>query len=310
LDQDVAPSQSPAQVVGLPLTPGTVLTFTVAGSVSFLAGAPPTDPPDGADELQPSPLELRDGVLGPAASANGIAGFVAPINALVGVFLDDAPPTSSPAPNLLDFSAAGIGTAFQSLCPALKQVFYIGDGLSGRGSGSPQRFVVPPGATRLFLGTVDGHGWLTNTGAFAVTVTPGPAAPAFAELTVNAAAFAAGETLVLNVHACNPAGNPPVDLYLGALFPDGDTLAFLSQPNVVGGLARVSEPAPVTPIQGLGSGVAATGRVLEYTFPASGLATGTYSLFGAVLRQDSLDDDTLNDGDLVGLTLLPIVYAP
>src|SRR6185295_12231320 len=43
---DTAPEESPVQVFGIPLVPGTVLTFSVSGGVSN-EGLPPTDPPDG-----------------------------------------------------------------------------------------------------------------------------------------------------------------------------------------------------------------------------------------------------------------------
>src|SRR5262249_39942824 len=38
---------------------------------------------------------------------------------------------------------------------ALNQTFFIGDGLTGTGSGSVQVFHVPDGATRLYLGFAD-----------------------------------------------------------------------------------------------------------------------------------------------------------
>ena len=71
---------------------------------------------------------------------------------LVGVFLDDKEPMD-PAPSCLDFNQS---TSFAELYPALRQTFFIGDGLTGTGSGELQRFHVPPGATRLFLGFADG----------------------------------------------------------------------------------------------------------------------------------------------------------
>jgi hypothetical protein len=97
------------------------------------------------------------------------------------VFLDNNLPTASAAPATLDYSA--IGTSFSSFSPLLKQVFFIGDGLTGTGTGTVQSFVVPDGATRLFLGDVDGYGWYNNGGsvsgtvvaAAAVTSTPEPA---------------------------------------------------------------------------------------------------------------------------------------
>ena len=74
------------------------------------------------------------------------------------------------------------------LSPALKQVFFIGDGLTGTGTGTTQTFVVPAGATRLFLGVSDGVGWFNNSGAFNATVSisaaPAPPPPAAAAIPV------------------------------------------------------------------------------------------------------------------------------
>jgi hypothetical protein len=94
---------------------------------------------------------------------------------LAGVFLtDDAP--SAPAPASLDFSSTALGTSFSSLAPLLQQTFYIGDGLTGEGTGSVQTFRVPDGATRLFLGIVDGSYFVgapdyydNNAGSFSAT---------------------------------------------------------------------------------------------------------------------------------------------
>jgi hypothetical protein len=94
---------------------------------------------------------------------------------LAGVFLTDAPP-AAPAPASLDFSSTAIGRSFTTLSPLLQQTFYIGDGLTGEGSGSTQSFLVPDGATRLFLGIVDGSYFVggpdyydNNVGTFSAT---------------------------------------------------------------------------------------------------------------------------------------------
>jgi hypothetical protein len=297
---DVAPNQSPVQVIGLPVTPGTVLTFRVTGSVSYLQGAEPTDPPDGGGFLQET------------APGNGIAGVIAPINGLVGVFLDNSLPTSSPEPGALNFSSDQVGTDFLSLCPGLKQVFYIGDGLSGRGTGTAQQFMVPPRASRLFLGTVDGRTWQTNSGAFSVNVTAVTTAggPAFAEVLSSGTSFRAGQRLSLGVHACNPPGGEPVDLYVGALFPDGDTIVFLAAPHRFGGLGQFSAPASVAPMLALEGGGRVSAEVLDFTFPAGGIPVGTYHVFAALFRRSSLGDNALNDGDLVWLDFFPLTFAP
>jgi hypothetical protein len=96
---------------------------------------------------------------------------------LSGVFLDDNDPISLIAPSRLDFSSTAIGRSFSSLAPELQQTFYVGDGLTGEGSGSMQSFLVPDGATRLFLGIVDGAYFVggpdyydNNVGSFSVTL--------------------------------------------------------------------------------------------------------------------------------------------
>jgi hypothetical protein len=59
-----------------------------------------------------------------------------------------------------------VGTEFATLTPALGQVFFIGDGLTGTGSGSVQTFTVPRGATRLFLGIADASGFGGRPGCY------------------------------------------------------------------------------------------------------------------------------------------------
>jgi len=166
---DSAPSESPVYAGGV--TAGTTLTFTsVTGSVSY-GGGTPNDPPDGNTGLLVDTPAYEGGL----TTINNIAGYYnAPVDALIGVFLGSGLPTGNPAPGLLNFGSSGpgtiVGTDFTTLAPALQQIFFIGDGRTGTGAGSVQTFTVPAGATRLYLGTVDGFGWYNNTGAIDVTV--------------------------------------------------------------------------------------------------------------------------------------------
>ena len=84
---------------------------------------------------------------------------------LAGVFLGPTEP-SDPAPASLDFRAEGLGTGFATLSPVLNQMFYIGDGLTGMGSGSQQQFNVPDTATTLYLGYPDAPGYTGVPGAY------------------------------------------------------------------------------------------------------------------------------------------------
>jgi hypothetical protein len=83
---------------------------------------------------------------------------------LAGVFVGPGVP-SGPLPAQLS------GTSFSSISPGLNQIFFIGDGLTGTGTGDTQEFFVPTGATRLFLGIVDDGGFFDNSGLITVDIT-------------------------------------------------------------------------------------------------------------------------------------------
>lgn len=179
---DTAPAQSPVLVGGpVNIAAGGALTFVVTGEVSNTPALQGLTP-DGA---APTPHL--------AGAENGIADVTAPVNSLIGIFLDNQQPSlAGPAPLTLVFSTPA-QLAYASLSPGLRQPFFIGDGLTGTGSGTRQVINIPAGATRLFLGTMDGFGWFNNSGAFSVTVTQGAAAPppSTAEIPLHVAPLAA-----------------------------------------------------------------------------------------------------------------------
>ncbi len=159
---DRAPEQSPV-LVELSLLDAVAVTFTASGGVQNHPYDPPNyDPPDGSSAAN-------------HRAEHGISEVASPLNSLVGVFLGDDRPDRSPAPPPLDFH--GAGRDFVSLSPQLKQIFFIGSGTTkARVAGAAKkervarRFMVPRGATRLFLGTMDEYEWDNNGGFFQVTV--------------------------------------------------------------------------------------------------------------------------------------------
>jgi|ERR671932_168338 hypothetical protein len=127
---------------------GQVLTFSnISGIVSF-GDSPETSnlSGDGRPYLYGTNILSYGGISG-IRNDSGL-GF------LVGVFLNDSEPTD-PAPLALNFTN---NTSFAEFSPQLNQTFFIGDGLTGSGVGSIQRFLVPEQATRLFLGFADAGG--------------------------------------------------------------------------------------------------------------------------------------------------------
>jgi len=100
------------------------------------------------------------------SQAAGISGVNSPNeDYLAGVFLNGGEGATTGLANS-DFSPAGTGETFASLSPVIDQVFFIGDGLTGTGSGPVQHFFVPVGATMLVLGIVDADGYNGPPGAY------------------------------------------------------------------------------------------------------------------------------------------------
>lgn len=128
--------------------PGKVLTFSnISGSIYYSGDYAPAFTNgigDGGTFVPGTNISSYGGISG--IRNDNRFGF------LVGVFLTDLEPTD-PAPLALDFTN---NTSFEEISPLLKQTFFIGDGLTGSGSGNIQRFLVPDQATRLFLGFADG----------------------------------------------------------------------------------------------------------------------------------------------------------
>lgn len=134
--------------------PGTVLTFSnVTGATECCSGFIGFVGPDGG-------VMLAGGTN--ITGLNGISGIIAPVQLfLAGVFVNSANlPTTGSGPAALDYT--GVGAMTQALYNSLglNQVFFVGDGLTGTGSGTTQQFFAPTGADTLLLGFVDGSGFV------------------------------------------------------------------------------------------------------------------------------------------------------
>jgi Flp pilus assembly protein TadG len=101
------------------------------------------------------------------SSMNGMSNVYAPVDSMVAVFLTDASPAGATAPPPLDFSTDA-DRNFTSLAPQLNQVFFVGDGRCD--DGEVQQFVVPTGATRLFIANMDGWQYNNNVGGYNLSV--------------------------------------------------------------------------------------------------------------------------------------------
>jgi hypothetical protein len=135
---DSAPSQSPIQVLDINIVAGSLFSFRASGSVSTTFN-PSFFGPDGSS------------FGGHRNTENGISGTTNNVAALVGIFLGpDRPDLSLAPPDTIFFP---VHQDYTLLSPGLRQVFFIGDGLTSMGV--QQQVMVPDGATRLFLGVTD-----------------------------------------------------------------------------------------------------------------------------------------------------------
>jgi hypothetical protein len=157
--EDTAPAESP--VYAGSVTAGSSITWNATGMVG-----------NGPSETQFGPNGDTGGTLyglfsHDAGAQNGISDIQGVgVDALLGVFLGPGVPSGA-TPGPLNFNpSGGLGFTYGTLAPQVDQVFYMGDG-------SAQSVTVPTGATRLYLGTMDGFGWDNNTGAFTVDFTAG-----------------------------------------------------------------------------------------------------------------------------------------
>jgi hypothetical protein len=153
-----------AALTGFTLTPGQTLQFTATGSTSYSASAPYTANADGFTSSITS--------LWYPAEFPGMAATTAPNQALMAVFLNDADPsTQGAAPAALNFSSSD-QINYRSLSPQLRQPFFVGTGTNP--DGTKRRVTIPPGATRLFFGTMDSTTWRDNRGSYSVAVARAP----------------------------------------------------------------------------------------------------------------------------------------
>jgi Flp pilus assembly protein TadG len=153
--------ESPALVSGISLVPGNTISFdSIAGTATNGNGLTIVGPDGNLNQI----------VSNDAGAEHGKSNLTAPINAVIGVFLDDDIPAGATPPNL-DFSTSA-SRDFTTLSPELRQPFFIGDGVTS--NGTAQQFTIPAGATRLYIGKMDGYEWNNNIGSQTITIHRSP----------------------------------------------------------------------------------------------------------------------------------------
>jgi hypothetical protein len=155
---DYAPKKSsPITAGGITINGGSTVTFDGINGGANNSASTTTYDADG---------NTRSITTNRVGNENGIGDIRAPFNSIIGVFITDDVPQASNYPARLDFSKQS-DRDFTSLAPRLRQPFFIGDGRTTYGE--VQQFIVPEGATRLFIGTMDSYEWSNNVGGFNLT---------------------------------------------------------------------------------------------------------------------------------------------
>jgi hypothetical protein len=162
---DGEPYASPVQIP-VTLIPGAAISLTNVsgtGGNDWTAGATTTANGDDGGSYP-----VYDDAASDGTAEHGIADSSMPLNSVNAVFLSNSLPDSQTAPGTTDFSTQA-ERDYSTYSPQLQQVFYAGTGQTSEGA--QQQIIVPTGATRLFLGTMDGWEWSNNVGGFSVTIT-------------------------------------------------------------------------------------------------------------------------------------------
>jgi hypothetical protein len=141
-------------------------------------------------------------------------------------------------------------------------------------------------------------------------VVAGAAPVAGVSVTVNGAAFAPGSTLVASVTA-NTAGLPAVDVYLGVLFPDGNTVAFFTGAGT--GFGRMAD---LRTLQPLAAGVSpaapftiAAPAYFSYGWTGSE-PRGAYVFFLAAVRAGALADGIAAPDEILAISTARFTFGP
>lgn len=180
------PNESPQEVY-LTVTPGSILQISVplnsenvANNFGFLSQGTASTYANGSnngsfasysdDAANPS---LPQGTQTTEGSEHGLSNIIAPINSMLGVFLDqngsqNGADNEGNTPSGKDFSTQG-ARDYTTFEPQLNQVFYVGNGSTS--DSVQQTIIVPANAYAFYLGTMDGHEWSNNVGGFNATIT-------------------------------------------------------------------------------------------------------------------------------------------
>lgn len=76
-------------------------------------------------------------------------------------------------------------------------------------------------------------------------------------------------------------------------------------------MGRLSAPAQFVRTQQAPPGfITNVSSFLQFTFPATGVAPGTYLVFAALVQQGAFQDDRIDPGDIIVLDVKAFTFSP
>ena len=159
------------QMACVPVVPGTYITLTnLGGQTSILPGYVNNYGPAGEPDRILHHGQNYDSNPNPPYpnTEHGIGDAKMPADAMMGVFLTNNAPDTANAPPAVDWTDAAHANqaTYSNIVP--QEPFLIGNGQTT--GGTTQQFLVPAGATRLYLGIWDGTEYSNNGGTLTGTI--------------------------------------------------------------------------------------------------------------------------------------------
>jgi Flp pilus assembly protein TadG len=161
------------QVPSIPVTPGTWISFTnITGTTCVSPGGTPNSGPAGLSSYPCYCGQSWNNSPDSPTTQNGIADAYIDDSATTGLFLGANAPNTTTAPSTtVDWTQTSQNNQATYSNLTTQQPFMIGTGSTTGSTVTVKQFLVPPGATRLFLGIWDGYEYNNNTGSLSGTVT-------------------------------------------------------------------------------------------------------------------------------------------
>jgi len=121
----------------------------------------------------------------------------------------------------------------------------------------------------------------------------------------------AGDTVHARVTVENVGPSATIDAFLGLLFPDGTTLAFVAEDGqwAFGNIGQPATFVPAFPAQPIPQNLSVLEVPVDMVLPA-GLRPGSYNLFLAVTAPGVFADGSFGPADLFGLGVVPLLVTP